>query len=65
MNFNPVGKYNIGITAGIETSVVKGEWIEGCNRMNFVITSSEFAKKTFLNQWIMKLKINKVKPKAV
>ena len=45
--FAPVGKYNIGITAGIETTAVKGEWIEGCNRMNLVITSSEFAKKTF------------------
>ena len=45
--FQPVGKYNIGITAGMETNVVKGEWIEGCNRMNLVITSSEFAKKTF------------------
>ena len=45
--FHPVGKYNIGITAGIETTAVKGEWIEGCNRMNLVITSSEFAKKTF------------------
>ena len=45
--FQPVGKYNIGITAGMETTVVKGEWIEGCNRMNLVITSSEFAKKTF------------------
>jgi hypothetical protein len=45
--FTPVGKYNIGITAGIETTAVKGEWVEGCNRMNLVITSSEFAKKTF------------------
>ena len=45
--FQPVGKYNIGITAGMETTIVKGEWIEGCNRMNLVITSSEFAKKTF------------------
>ena len=45
--FQPVGKYNIGITAGIETTAVKGEWIEGCNRMNLVTTSSEFAKKTF------------------
>jgi hypothetical protein len=45
--FTPVGKYNIGITAGIETTAVKGEWIEGCNRMNLIITSSEFAKKTF------------------
>jgi len=31
----------------METTAVKGEWIEGCNRMNLVITSSEFAKKTF------------------
>jgi glycosyltransferase involved in cell wall biosynthesis len=45
--FQPVGKYNIGITAGMETNAVKGEWIEGCNRMNLVITSSDFAKKTF------------------
>jgi hypothetical protein len=45
--FTPVGKYNIGITAGIETTAVKGEWVEGCNRMNLIITSSEFAKKTF------------------
>jgi hypothetical protein len=45
--FQPIGKYNIGITAGMETTAVKGEWIEGCNRMNLVITSSEFAKKTF------------------
>jgi hypothetical protein len=45
--FQPIGKYNIGITAGIETTAVKGEWIEGCNKMNLVITSSEFAKKTF------------------
>ena len=45
--FQPIGKYNIGITAGIETTAVKGEWVEGCNRMNLIITSSEFAKKTF------------------
>ena len=45
--FQPIGKYNIGITAGMETTAVKGEWIEGCNRMNLVITSSDFAKKTF------------------
>jgi glycosyltransferase involved in cell wall biosynthesis len=45
--FQPLGKYNIGITAGIETTVPNGVWIEGCNRMNLVITSSEFAKKTF------------------
>jgi hypothetical protein len=45
--FQPIGKYNIGVTAGIETTAPHGSWIEGCNRMNLVITSSEFAKKTF------------------
>jgi len=27
--FQPVGKYNIGITAGVETDLCSGEWIEG------------------------------------
>ena len=31
--FQPVGKYNIGITAGLETTVIPQEWIEGCNRL--------------------------------
>jgi glycosyltransferase involved in cell wall biosynthesis len=43
--FQPIGKYNIGVTAGIETTSVHQSWIEGCNRINLVITSSEFAKK--------------------
>jgi glycosyltransferase involved in cell wall biosynthesis len=47
--FQPIGKYNIGVTAGIETDIVSGPWVEGCNRMNLVITSSEFAKQTFIN----------------
>ena len=51
--FQPVGKYNIGVTAGIETDIVSGPWVEGCNRMNLVITSSEFAKQTFRNSMKM------------
>ena len=47
--FQPIGKYNIGVTAGVETTLVHQSWIEGCNKMNLVITSSEFAKKTFQN----------------
>ena len=39
--FQPVGKYNIGFTAGIETTVCAAEWIEGCNRMDLNIVSSE------------------------
>jgi glycosyltransferase involved in cell wall biosynthesis len=45
--FQPVGKYNIGFTAGIETTVCAAEWIEGCNRMNLNIVSSEHSKKVF------------------
>lgn len=47
--FQPVGKYNIGITAGVETDLCSGEWIEGCNRMNLVIVPSKHAKDVFLN----------------
>jgi hypothetical protein len=36
---NP-GKYNIGITAGIETNLAPASWIEGCNKMDMVIGSS-------------------------
>jgi len=42
--FQPVGKYNIGITAGIETTIAVPEWIEGCNRMDRIIVPSEHSK---------------------
>ena len=45
--FQPVGKYNIGLTAGIEATVCKAEWIEGLNRMDINWVSSNFAKQTF------------------
>lgn len=47
--FQPVGKYNIGVTAGIETNVCSPEFIEGCNRMNTVIVPSNHAKWVFQN----------------
>jgi glycosyltransferase involved in cell wall biosynthesis len=42
--FAPVGKYNIGITAGIETTAISKPWIDGCNRMNVIWTISEHSK---------------------
>ena len=45
--FQPVGKYNIGFTAGIETTVCAPDWIEGLNRMNVNFVSSEHSKKVF------------------
>lgn len=45
--FQAVGEYNIGLTAGIETTVCRPDWVEGCNRMDLVLTSSEHSKKVF------------------
>jgi hypothetical protein len=42
--FQPLGNYNIGITAAIETTACPMNWIEGCNRMDLIITPSEHAK---------------------
>ena len=42
-----IGKYNILITAGIETNIASPQWIEGCNRADLVLVSSEHAKKVF------------------
>ena len=39
--FQPVGKFNIGCTAGIETTIAPAEWVEGCGRMNLILGSSE------------------------
>ena len=47
--FQPVGKYNIGLTAGIETTACAPQWVEGCNRMNLVLTSSKHSKFVFEN----------------
>ena len=42
--FNPVGDYNIGVTAGVETSMMPPECIDGMNRMDKVLVSANFAK---------------------
>ena len=42
--FQPLGKFNIGITAGIETTACSHEWINGLNKMNLVIVPSKFSK---------------------
>ena len=45
--FQAVGKYNIGCTAGIEATVCKPEWVQGLNRMDVNFVSSTFAKGMF------------------
>jgi len=46
--FQAHGKYNIGITAGIETTQVSHDFIEGCNRMDMNIVTSEHSKDGFV-----------------
>ena len=43
------GKFNIGVTAGIETTLAPPSFIEGCNRMDLVIATSEHTKSVLLN----------------
>ena len=45
--FGNAGKYNIGITAGIETTVPRAEWLEGLNRMNLNLITSIHSKDVF------------------
>lgn len=43
--FKKVGKYNIGVTAGVETTIAPKEFIDGCNLMDLVLVPSEFTKQ--------------------
>ena len=45
--FSPVGKYNIGCTAGIESTGCDPGWIEGLNRMDVNWVSSNHSKEVF------------------
>ena len=45
--FAPVGKFNIGCTAGIESTGCAAPWVEGLNRMDINFVSSEHSKKVF------------------
>ena len=44
--FQPVGHFNIGVSAVIETTNASPDFIEGCNRMDLNIVSSEHSKVT-------------------
>jgi len=59
--FQKIGKYNIGITAGIETTLCAKEWIDGLNRMDLVLTSSEHSKKVLSQtKWDVRDKDNNI-----
>jgi glycosyltransferase involved in cell wall biosynthesis len=45
--FRKIGKYNIGVTAGIESTVPPPDFIQGMNNMDLNLVSSQFTKDTF------------------
>jgi glycosyltransferase involved in cell wall biosynthesis len=47
--FQPLGHYNIGITAAIETTHSPLDWVHGCNRMDLIIVPSEHSKKSLVD----------------
>ena len=47
--FQPVGHYNIGITAAIETTHCAIDWVHGCNRMDLIIVPSEHSKRSLVD----------------
>lgn len=49
IEFQTFGKYNIGITAGLETTACPPEWIQGMNKMNMNIVPSNFVKNVLTN----------------
>ena len=68
--FQPLGKKNLGITAGIEHTLPPADWVQGVNRMDKTIFTSEFSRNSFLqvnfdqiqketNQVVGKLKVEK------
>ena len=47
--FQNIAKYNIGITAGIETTTIPPNWLEGLNKMDLNIVPANFVKHTIEN----------------
>lgn len=47
--FQRIGKLNIGVTAGIETTIAPKDWIDGCNKMDLIITTSNFSRDVLLS----------------
>lgn len=56
--FIRVGKFNIGVTAGIETDTIHKDWVDGCNRMDLILTTSELSKQTLEKTIYNKLDFN-------
>jgi len=63
--FQTPAKFNIGITAGVEADICSGEFVEGCNKMDLVLTTSKFTKETFMRSIYDKINNATKQPQGV
>jgi glycosyltransferase involved in cell wall biosynthesis len=45
--FQRIGRFNIGVTAGIETTVAGKDLVDGCNNMDLIIVPSTFTRDVY------------------
>lgn len=50
--FQKVGQYNIGITAGLEADKIPSNWVQACNNIDLIIVPSNFIKTIFINSGV-------------
>lgn len=53
--FSPIGKFNIGVTAVVETNICPPQFLEGVNRMNHTLVPSNFSKQVLQDSAFKKL----------
>ena len=49
-----LGKYNVGITAAVETDICNPSWVENCNQMDQIIVPSKFTKNVIKRSGVLK-----------
>lgn len=56
--WNPkLGKYNVGITAAVETDKCNPKWVDFCNKMDKVVIPSTFTKNVIKRSGILKTEL--------
>tara|TARA_B110000858_G_scaffold173930_1_gene206109 strand:+ start:1488 stop:2789 length:1302 start_codon:yes stop_codon:yes gene_type:complete len=56
--FQSIGKFNIGVSAGIETNVYPGDFLVGSNKMDLNLVSSEHSRNVALHSTFEKIDNN-------
>lgn len=60
--FQALGSVNIGVTAGIESTIAPADWVEGCQRMDMILGSSNHTINVLRSSKFNKMDKNTNKP---